>query len=178
MQEYAFASYSHRDADAVMPIVEALLERGFYVWIDRLQLVPGEEWGKSISEALRDAKALLWFAGRHTGSSSWMQEELRSTMRLGEQVALIPVLVKGANPEELPLFLKTRQWVDARDDRNKAIDALSTALTQYLGSPLPPIEKETFSQKNEGYFFISYSVEDSEFLDDLKSFLKQKGYGY
>ena len=176
MNNYAFASYSHQDSAAVMPIVDALLGRGFKVWIDRIKLVPGEEWGRSIYDALRDAKALLWFAGRHTGSSSWMEEELRATMCLGEQVAIIPVLVEGADPDKLPTSLKSRQWVDARDDKDTAIVLLSNALERYLGTPSQPIEQT--SPQNEGYFFISYSVEDRQFLDDLKSFLKQKGYGY
>jgi len=174
--KYAFASYSHQDADSVMPVVESLLARGFQIWIDRIELAAGEEWGKSISDALRDANVLLWFAGRHTGTSSWMQEELRSTMRHGEKVAVIPVLVDGADPEELPAFLKNRQWVDARDGHDAAIRRLSEALEGYLGTAAKPIEKAT--AQNEGYVFISYSVEDRAFLKDLKAFLKEKGYGY
>jgi len=176
MKKYAFVSYSHRDADAVMPIVNALMDRGFNIWIDRVQLHPGVDWSASISEALRDAKILLWFAGRNTGSSSWMYEELRAMIRTGEDVVIIPVLVDGADPNELPAFLKTRQWVDAREGREPAIEQLYHALNDYLG---PPAESsQTPTQRNKGYVFISYSVEDIEFLDELKRFLKKKEYGY
>ncbi|EDX82396.1 hypothetical protein S7335_842 [Synechococcus sp. PCC 7335] len=62
------------------------------------------------------------------------------------------------------------------ESRDKAIDALSDALGTYLGQPSQPIEKS--STQSEGYFFISYSVEDRKFLGELKLFLKQEGYGY
>jgi hypothetical protein len=174
--KYAFASYSHQDANSAMQIVEALLDHGFQIWIDRIQLVAGEEWSKAISDALRGAKVLLWFAGRNTNTSSWMQQELRSAMNSGEQAIIIPVLVEGAEPEKLPPFLQNRQWIDAREDRKSAIDELEKALERYLGSPAPPTEKAT--AQNSGYVFISYSVEDRAFLEDLKGFLKEKGYGY
>ncbi len=60
--KYAFASYSHRDSESVMPIVESLISKGFNIWIDRMELMPGEDWSASISNAVRDAKVLLWFA--------------------------------------------------------------------------------------------------------------------
>ncbi|MDF1738661.1 MAG: toll/interleukin-1 receptor domain-containing protein [Verrucomicrobiales bacterium] len=175
--KYAFASYSHQDADSVMPLVESLLDRGFRIWIDRMQLVPGKDWSSEISGALGDARALLWFAGRHTSTSKWMQAEARAMVSAGEDQTIIPVLVKGAEPEELPLFLRNRQWVDARSDTEQAIGQLSEALVHYLGAPAEePTEK--VRAKNKGYVFISYSVEDAGFLDDLKEFLRTKGYGY
>lgn len=176
MKKYAFASYSHRDADGVMPIVNTLMDRGFSIWIDRIQLQPGVDWSSSISDAVRDAKVLLWFAGRNTGSSSWMHEELSAMVRSGEDAIIIPILVDGADPAELPAFLHTRQWVDARDSRESAIEQLCIALAEYLGAPSK--RPQTSATKNKGYVFISYSVEDAEFLEALKEFLKKKAYGY
>lgn len=180
--KHAFVSYSHRDSDSVIPIVEALSNYGFNIWIDRMELLPGEEWSSAIAEAVRDAKVLLWFAGRHTATSSWMKEELNAIIRSGEDAVIIPILVDGAEPEELPQFLRTRQWIDARSDVKPAIEKLITSLSIYLGSPklTDKKPKETPKRKllNKGYVFISYSIENRAFLDELKQFLKKKGYGY
>jgi TIR domain len=180
--KYAFVSYSYRDADSVMPIVEALADQGFKVWMDRMELLPGEDWSSSIANAVRDARVLLWFAGRHTATSSWMQEELSAMVRSGEEAIVIPILVHGAEPEALPLFLRERQWVDARSDVGEAIRKLVAALEQYLGPPdITSKTHEYFSKRiplNKGYVFISYSIENKSFLDKLKRFLREKKYGY
>jgi hypothetical protein len=180
MNYHAFASYSHRDANSVMPIVESLIAKGFNIWIDRMELMPGEDWSSSITDAVRDAKVFLWFAGRHTSSSSWMQEELNAITRSGEEAIVIPVLVEGAEPEELPLYLRSRHWVDARINKEEAIGQLVNVLEKYLGVPkkekLEDIQKR--STLNEGYVFISYSIENKAFLEKLKKFLKSKKYGY
>lgn len=180
--KYAFASYSHRDADSVLPIVESLKDRGFNIWIDRMELMPGVDWSASIASAVRDAKVLLWFAGRHTATSSWMQEELNAIIRSGEDAIIIPVLVKGSEPGELPTFLSQRQWVDARENITEAINILASALEQYLGVQKSEEKKDKEKEKNialnKGYVFISYSIQNQGFLNKLKSFLKNKQYGY
>ncbi|HEX05591.1 MAG TPA: toll/interleukin-1 receptor domain-containing protein [Bacteroidetes bacterium] len=109
--KHAFVSYSHRDIDSVLPIVESLIAKGFILWIDRMELLPGVDWSSSINYAVRDARVLLWFAGRHTATSSWMQAELSAIIGSGEEAIVIPILVDGAEPEELPTFLRSRQWV-------------------------------------------------------------------
>lgn len=178
--KYAFVSYSHRDADLVIPIVENLISQGFNIWIDRMKLLPGEDWSSSIANALGNAKVLLWFAGRHTSGSSWMLEELHAMYRSGEEAIIIPILVDGADPEKLPSFLHNKQWVDARNSNDQAINELINALKVYLGEPkeveLTTIRKTR--QLNKGYVFISYSVENRNFLEKLKVFLKSKKYGY
>ncbi len=147
-----------------------------------MELMPGEDWSSSITDAVRDAKVLLWFAGCHTTTSSWMQEELNSIIRSGEEAIVIPILVDGDEPNELPIFLRSRQWVDARNNVKEAIGILVIALEKYLGSP--KVEKETpedvreHKTINKGYVFISYSIENKGFLEKLKEFLKVKEYGY
>lgn len=142
--------------------------------------MPGEDWSESITDAVRDAKVLLWFAGRHTSSSSWMQEELNAITRSGEKAIVIPVLVEGAEPEELPLFLRSKQWVDARGNKAEAIAQLVNALEKYLGTPKEEKPEDIQERKtlNKGYVFISYSIENKAFLEKLKAFLKSKEYGY
>lgn len=180
--KHAFVSYSHRDIDSVLPIVESLIAKGFNLWIDRMELLPGVDWSSSINDAARDASVLLWFAGRHTATSSWMQVELRAIIGSGEEAIVIPILVDGAEPEELPTFLRSRQWVDARSNVKEAVSQLIIALGKYLGTPKTEIEKpdDVHVQKtlNKGYVFISYSIENKGFLEKLKQFLKTKEYGY
>ena len=175
---FAFASYSARDADSVLPIVEALHSRGFNVWIDRKELAPGVNWSNSIVDAVRDARVLLWFAGRGTSTSEWMTFELQSVLERGDSAAIvIPVLVAGAEPEKLPAIIRARQWLDARVEIATAIERLAAVLEEHLGKPREA-EAHASTTQNKGYVFISYSVNDKTFLTELKSFLKSKAYGY
>lgn len=176
MNNYAFVSYSHRDADKVIPIVEKLRDAGFSLWIDRFELTAGEEWSKSIADALNNAHVLLWFVGKGTATSSWIQLELKTLLqRSGTEVQIIPVLLEGADPFSLPSEVNKYRWIDVRNNVDSALKELEIALDRFnmrqVGQSSPP-------EKNSGFVFISYSATDRSFLEELKEFLKERKYGY
>ena len=62
-----------------------------------------------------------------------------------------------------------------RQNFNEGIKALVGALANVVARTKPiPIRKP----RNKGYAFISYSQNDSIFLDELKTFLGEHDYGY
>lgn len=175
-ESFAFVSYSHKDAQEVLPIVDSLRMNGFSLWVDRLNLRAGSDWGSEVRRALTDASVLLWFAGKYSASSAWMETELTAMMqRDGSTAIVIPVLVDGAVPEQLPDSIRKFQWVDARNDIDSAIDQLAAALEQHLTRSSEEREPQSL---NKGYVFVSYSVSDRAFLEDLKTFLRGQSYGY
>ncbi|MBR2987999.1 MAG: leucine-rich repeat protein [Clostridia bacterium] len=57
---YIFISYAHKDAERVLPIIEALAESGFRVWYDA-GIEAGTEWPEYIAAHLRACHVMLAF---------------------------------------------------------------------------------------------------------------------
>ena len=57
---YAFISYSHRDSDQVMPVLDRLKRRDVAVWYDQ-GIEVGSEWPEFIAQALVGARCVIAF---------------------------------------------------------------------------------------------------------------------
>ncbi|WP_164841336.1 toll/interleukin-1 receptor domain-containing protein [Sinorhizobium meliloti] len=58
-----FISYSHSDAQVVKPICERLATKGFPIWLDQNELVPGDALSQRIDRALDQSLAFIAFVG-------------------------------------------------------------------------------------------------------------------
>lgn len=73
---YIFISYSHKDADYVLPIIRALQERGFRVWYDE-GIAAGSEWAATLSTKINHCHCFLPFiSSNYTNAISCRQELL------------------------------------------------------------------------------------------------------
>jgi Holliday junction resolvasome RuvABC ATP-dependent DNA helicase subunit len=101
----------------VTELAELLTLRGISVWLDVLELRPGQQWLPAIEEAITSSGAALVAVGR-SGVGPWQAVEMRAALMMVVQAErpVIPVLLHGA-PErvELPIFLSGRSWVDLRE---------------------------------------------------------------
>ncbi|MBR3039303.1 MAG: TIR domain-containing protein [Lachnospiraceae bacterium] len=59
-EKYIFVSYSHKDIDRVIPIVNRLMMDGFRVWYDD-GISPGTEWPEVIAQHLNDCELFIAF---------------------------------------------------------------------------------------------------------------------
>lgn len=59
-EPFIFISYSHKDTDRVMPMIEGLQRRGIRVWYDE-GLEVGSHWDEKISQRLMDCTYLVCF---------------------------------------------------------------------------------------------------------------------
>ncbi|HEX8034474.1 MAG TPA: toll/interleukin-1 receptor domain-containing protein, partial [Ktedonobacterales bacterium] len=167
---YVFIAYARQDAPFVSRLVSDVQATGYNTWYDVAQLMPGDDWFKTIEHALLRASAVVFVATRYGNASQFALGEVQAALRLG--IPVIPLVV-----EEPPTAteLQRIQWIDFRPDYQAALDRLLAALPTLVdrGRPLPPPEP-----KSKGYVFISYAEEDSEFVAGLRDFLRGRGYGY
>src|SRR5438477_11568809 len=70
-----FISHSHKDQEAVDKIVTRLELDGHDVWMDRLQLKPGDNFQRKIQEGLNEADVLLVVLSENSFKSPWVQHE-------------------------------------------------------------------------------------------------------
>jgi len=109
------ASYSGRDAAAVVPLLDALKARGVKVWFDK-NIPGGALWEETITRNMRRAKAVVFFASKESLASDRCFDEVSAARTLKRPI--IPVLVEPLRiPDDLPdrlvLTLQTRHTVDA-----------------------------------------------------------------
>ncbi len=128
---------AHHSADK--QVVEALALRlhtaGLSPFLDRWELVPGERWQDGIERALVESRTFAVCLGS-AGLGPWTDQELNAALDLAAREPLylvIPIFLPGADPPdqtELPLFLRSRTWVDLRrgPEDEQAFEALVAAV--------------------------------------------------
>ncbi len=123
-----FLSYSSKDRQPVERLAEKLKAQGFEVWTDR-EILPGEDWQSAIETALDQASVFLFILSENSLGAPWQELELGMALRsaVGQsKKTVIPVLLGGADPAALPLFLQNRQPIEidpAEEERAVALIA-------------------------------------------------------
>ncbi|MGZ3623588.1 MAG: TIR domain-containing protein [Ktedonobacteraceae bacterium] len=112
-----FLCHNNKDKPEVKRIGERLREMGMYPWLDEWELQPGIPWQRSLEQQITQIKSAAVFVGKE-GIGPWQQEELEAFLNefVNRRCPVIPVLLPDApKVPQLPVFLKSRTWVDFRN---------------------------------------------------------------
>jgi len=99
----------------VRELYRKLLVSGFEPWLDEEKLLPGQDWELEITKAIQESHVIIvCLSQEFVSKAGFVQKEIRFALdRTLEQpegaIFLIPVKL---NPCEVPLRLRTFQWVD------------------------------------------------------------------
>ncbi len=108
-----FLSYNSRDSEAARQLHALLAGRGLKVWFDQNEILPGDLWLEKLDQGLLGSPSVVFLLGAH-GWGPWAREEMLAAFNRPE-LRLIPVFLPGApKAPDLPLFLRSRRWVDLR----------------------------------------------------------------
>jgi len=114
-----FLSHSHEDASFVEKLAEQLEDQSkLKPWLDKWVVVPGGSFQQAITKGLEDAKSCAVFLG-NKAASGWFEKEYEVALNRQAQdksFRVIPVLLPGADPKTINLFLQMNDWVDFRDE--------------------------------------------------------------
>ena len=134
MQRALFLSYSGTDRDLVVRLRDVLSSRGVGTFYDRDDLTPGRPWFDELEAALHQVRGLavcIGAAGLGTIQKREMQIGLvrqASEEQHGRSFPVVPVLLEGADPEQVSGFLALNTWVDLRGGlHNAQVDHLVRA---------------------------------------------------
>ena len=119
----AFVSYSRQDSEFALRLAEDLKAAGANVWLDQLDIAPGEHWDRSVEEALRGCTRMLVILSPESVASDNVMDEVSFALRSGK--AIIPILFKEC---ALPLRLHRKQHIDFRTDYQRGLRELVRAL--------------------------------------------------
>jgi hypothetical protein len=132
-----FISYSHHDkpqADAVCATLEA---KGIRCWIAPRDVIPGQEWGETIVDAIRLSRVMALVFSSHANDSPQIRREVQLAVSAG--VVLIPFRIEDVAPAgSLEYFLGVPHWLDAVTPPLEAhLEHLAVAVTSFLGVSRP-----------------------------------------
>lgn len=123
-----FISYSHQDKAIVNLIVERLKLDGHEVWIDHLNLKPGDNISRKIQEGIATADAFLVVVSRNSLSSNWVQKEF-SFLALSELSERGPKIIPvSIDTSTVPSYLTNYLYIDLSQDLAGGIDSIARSL--------------------------------------------------
>lgn len=141
-----FISYSRKDFDEVNAFVEMLKLRipTLDIWFDLDGIESGDEFRDKIISAIKRSKYVLFALSSNSDKSEWTRKELGFAK--GKGIKIVPILLKGAQLQDMDWFLFEFSGVDCIDIIDtKQIDKLIKNLakwTQKELATLPPEESQ------------------------------------
>jgi len=135
-----FISYAREDEIAVRQLYSKLSDAGFDPWMDKFDLLPGEQWRQSIEKALRKADFLIiCLSNTSVQKRGFVRREFRAALDLWQEkhdddIYIIPVRLETCDlPDELGRF----QWLDLfeNDEWPRLIRALQEGMRRRGKTP-------------------------------------------
>jgi hypothetical protein len=173
---YIFVSYSRWDRRS-SPVIDRLLNDlrsdGVNLWLAPDSVPAGRDWQDAIPDAIANADGQLFIFSKRLQKARGMARELEQV--LDHQLPVYPVLLDDKGADLLPPPLMNIPHFDVNSDYDVALRNLLAALpsSSKTGHAVPAQRPQS-----KGYVFISYAEEDTPFVARLRSFLKERGYGY
>lgn len=151
-----FISYAREDFQYAEEMFYFLKEQGFDPWMDKKNLLPGQNWQYELEERLRKADfILILISSTSISKRGYVQREYRRALEYWEErpmsdIYLIPVKIDEC---DVPTNLAKYHWAEysSPDFRNKIVEAItSQAMRQDSkqsknNSSLSPETRNTFS---------------------------------
>lgn len=98
-QPYSFISYSHKDKDKVLPILEKLQQVGFRLWFDE-GIEWGTEWPMSIQQHIFNSSVFIPFISSNFANSDNCQREL--VLALRERKKMLAIFLEDIDLNSVP----------------------------------------------------------------------------
>lgn len=119
LPKVVFISYAREDQDDANHLYNALYQRGHKPWMDKRDLIAGQEWESEIRKAIEKADYFVALMSSNSVTKrGFVQKEIRFALDvLGEippgRIYFIPARLE---PCEVPDVIKRLQWVDLQKD--------------------------------------------------------------
>ena len=124
---YAFISYSHRDSDQVMPVLDRLKRRDVAVWYDQ-GIEVGSEWPEFIAQALVGARCVIAFITPNSVASQNCRREINFAISKGIDVVAAYLEPTDLSPGmELQLNTLQALYRENYPDEDAFVEALMAA---------------------------------------------------
>jgi hypothetical protein len=112
-----FLSYRSLEAPFALRFAADLKNAGVRLWVDRLELNLGDDWGRAIELAINRCSGMVVVLSPDYAASRVCRQELARADRLGRPI--FPVLLDMVPSTDQPLELQRYQFIDFRNWRDE-----------------------------------------------------------
>ena len=126
--QFAFLSYAREDAEFVLRLAKDLRVGGAGVWVDQLDIAPGQRWDRAVEDALAKCLELVVILSPAAVESTNVMDEVSLALEDGKTV--VPVLHSQC---KVPFRLRRLQYVDLSLDYKAGLDRLLETLGDGAG---------------------------------------------
>ncbi len=124
-----FLSYDQADESFAKSLSKELKRRGLEVWRDEERVFPGDNWGATIGEALKNSHAMVVLISPQSMRSKYVRSEIQYALgELNYEHRIFPVLVQETS--SVPWILSRFQMLKSSGGAAKVSDAIADALKQ------------------------------------------------
>jgi hypothetical protein len=112
-----FLSYGHQDRPFVRFLASDIRATRVKLWMDELEILPGDSLIGKISEGLADSDFVVACLSQTSVQSNWVRTELEIATTRGirqKRPIVLPLLVGAVKSEHIPMFLSHLLCVDFR----------------------------------------------------------------
>jgi nucleoside 2-deoxyribosyltransferase len=120
-----FISHSSRDAEWARLFAQALKQRGVTVWIDDLDVSPGESVRDALESGLRRSDVIVALVDPENPAKPNLFFELGAAIGMGKRV--VSIVPRDFDPNSIPLDLRLRRYL-IRDSPEYTAEELSNSL--------------------------------------------------
>jgi len=133
----AFISYSREDSEFALRLAGDLKAAGATVWLDQLDIAPGQRWARAVEDALNDCPRMLVILSPSSANSTNVDDEV--SFALEEHKTVIPVLYRDC---KIPFRLRPFQFIDFRGDYGAGLKMLLRSFhTEPAGESGAPVQQ-------------------------------------
>lgn len=182
---YIFVSYAHSDTQKIIPIVGSLLDIGYPVWQDSLNLRGGSEWANEIDTAIENASYfLLIWSSNVLGSSYVLDKEIPHAKQ--HDTKIIPIIISG-DIDDMPDDLRALQVIDLRKSFSDGMREIQNTIplldnitpTPRIAHQLQKTDATFSSAQRQWQTSLDFQVNDTHYVGlllerskyDVKSYL-------
>jgi hypothetical protein len=146
--QLAFFSYAHEDAEFALCLAKDLRAGGAAVWMDRLDIKPGERWDRAIEDALAKCPQMLVILSPAAVESTNVMDEVSLALEEGKTV--LPVIHRNC---KVPFRLRRLQHVDLTLNYKAGVGRLLETLgfaTPSSEMPAQDVERDVAASSDRG----------------------------
>lgn len=141
-----FLAYVQEDAKAVEKLCDALESSGFDAWVDRRKLLPGQNWPRSIEDAIEATDFVIaCFSGKSVNKKGGFQAEIRYALDCARRMPLDEIFIVPLrlNACRVPRSIQRElQYIDLFPDWDRGIRNI-VALIRRTAAHRPPARRWT-----------------------------------
>lgn len=110
-----FLCHSSNDKEIVEKYYKVLKQDGVEPWLDKINIIPGQEWEVEIPKAVKSANIVIVFlSSRSVNKEGYVQKEIKIALDVAEEKPTGTIFIIPAKLEncEIPYRLSKYQWVN------------------------------------------------------------------